>query len=93
MEAKISEGKKKKVEFLEKAKEHEQMIQGLRSAFGDSLSYIGKGATSTPSSVESTPRLSKSLPLATPTHSPSSIPSPDRYNSRSFHHGSGQSDY
>ena len=60
------------------------MIQGLRSAFGDSLSYLGKDGIGSPQQ-QSSPRLSKSLPLATPTHSPSSIPSPDRYNSQSFH--------
>ena len=79
LETKISDGKKKKVEFLEKAKEHEQMIQGLKSAFGDSLSYMGKGSAGG-SNTEVTPRLSKSLPLATPTRSPSS----DQYSSQSF---------
>jgi chromosome segregation ATPase len=78
LETKISDGKKKKVEFLEKAREHEQMIQGLKSAFGDSLSYMGKGGVES-SAHEVTPRLSKSLPLATPTRS-----SQDKYSSRSF---------
>ena len=87
LETKISDGKKKKVEFLEKAREHEQMIQGLKSAFGDSLSYMGKGSVggSTP---EVTPRLSKSLPLATPTRS-----SPDKYTNRSLHSPSTSRSY
>lgn len=86
MESKVSEGKKKKVEFIEKAKEHEQVIQGLRSALGDSLSYLEKQGGSV-SSVEETPRLSKSLPVnMSPSAAPSTSSFADKYGaSRSFH--------
>ena len=89
MEAKISEGKRKKVEFIEKAKEHEQMIQGLKSAFGDSLSYL-EGKEGIGRSAEVTPRLSKSLPLATPSDSSTSL---DNYHSQSFHTPSSKRSY
>lgn len=89
LEAKINAGKKKRVEFIEKAKEHEQMIQGLKSAFGDSLSYLGKGGAPSPRGPV-TPRLSKSLPLATPSHTPSSL-SADKYSC--FHAPSANKPY
>lgn len=84
METKISEGKKKKVEFIEKAKEHEQVIQGLRSALGESLSYLEKGGgiDSSASSEEETSRLSKSLPIMSPSPSSSSSLSVDKYTSQ-----------
>ena len=89
MGAKISEGKRKKVEFIEKAKEHEQMIQGLKSAFGDSLSYL-EGKEGVGRSTEVTTRLSKSLPLATPSASSTSL---DNYHSQSFHAPSSKRSY
>ena len=94
MESKISDGKKKKVEFIEKAKEHEQVIQGLRSALGDSLSYLEKQGGSV-SSVEETPRLSKSLPVnMSPSAASSTSSLADKYGaSRSFHIPSSKRPY
>lgn len=99
MESKLSDGKKKKVEFIEKAKEHEQVIQGLRSALGDSLSYLekqGSGGGSV-SSVEETPRLSKSLPVnMLPSGVSSTSSLADKYSaasSRSFHAPSSRRPY
>lgn len=94
MESKLSEGKKKKVEFIEKAKEHEQVIQGLRSALGDSLSYLENQGGSV-SSVEEPPRLSKSLPVNMTSSAVSSTSSlADKYNgSRSFHTPSSRRPY
>ena len=94
MEGKFSDGKKKKVEFIEKAKEHEQVIQGLRSALGDSLSYLEKQGSSV-SSVEGTPRLSKSLPIDMSSTASSSSSLADKYSaaSRSFHTPSSKGPY
>ena len=94
MESKLSEGKKKKVEFIEKAKEHEQVIQGLRSALGDSLSYLENQGGSV-SSVEEPPRLSKSLPVnMTPSAVPTTSSLADKYSgSRSFHTPSSRRPY
>ena len=95
----MSDGKKKKVEFIEKAKEHEQVIQGLRSALGDSLSYLEKQGSGGGSvlSVEETPRLSKSLPVNMSSSGVSSTFSlADKYSaasSRSFHAPSSRRPY
>ena len=93
MESKISDGKKKKVEFIEKAKEHEQVIQGLRSALGDSLSYLEKQGGSV-SSVEETPRLNKSLPVNMSSSASSTSSLADKYSaSRSLHTPSSKRPY
>ena len=85
MEGRISDGKKKKVEFIEKAREHEQVIQDLRSALGDSLSYLEKQGSSLSSSHEPS-RLSKSLPANTSSSASSTSSLVDKYStSYSFH--------
>lgn len=43
----ISENKRKKAEFIEKAREHEEVIKGLRSKLGESMSSLA----ATPSSI------------------------------------------
>lgn len=85
MEGRISDGKKKKVEFIEKAREHEQVIQGLRSALGDSLSYLEKQGSSL-SSTQEPSALSKSLPANSSSSASSTSSLADKYStSCSFH--------
>ena len=94
MESKLNEGKKRKVEFIEKAKEHEQVIQGLRSALGDSLSYLENQEGSV-TSIDEPPRLSKSLPVnMTPSAVSTTSSLADKYSgSRSFHTPSSRRPY
>ena len=73
LESKLHDNKRKKIEYIERAKEQEEAIQSLRSVLGDSVQQLVSNDLESPNAIDrATSKLNKSAMDLLQQHDPPS---------------------